>query len=81
LAGALIVFLKEFLFSVSETRSESLIRVLGKAWFSNNELVELIPQKVCAARATVAVIYSKERTLWPLFLRRPIWWLHDVKDN
>ena len=46
----------------------------------NNELVQLIPKKVCACRPTMPIIDSKEGAT------RPVWsvlelWLNDIQDD
>lgn len=58
-----------------------LPRILWELGILNNELVQVVTQKVCASVSAVAVEDAKEAALWPIFdvlLRRR---LHDVEDD
>lgn len=56
------------------------MRVLWKAWLSNDKLVKLITEEICTSRSTMAIIDSEEGALWPLFILRAIGRLHYVED-
>jgi len=56
---------QEIAFTFSEAFSNGFNWILRKLLVLHDEVVEVIPQVVCAGRATVAVKYSKETYLRP----------------
>jgi hypothetical protein len=69
---------KEVVFRLLIPIDYGLSRILRKLCIFDNKLVEVVAKKVSASVASMAIEYSKEAALWPVFnvlFRR---WLHDI---
>jgi len=51
-----------------EALGEGLLRVPGEAFLPHYEVVQVVSQELSAQVATVAIVDSEERALWPVLV-------------
>lgn len=82
--------LQEALLGCLEALPEGVGRVAREVQLSNDELVQIVTQKVGTSRTSMAIIHTKEGTLGPSFGTYKTWWCEsrtstlrfdDVEDD
>ena len=72
---------KEIAFSFLVTVYNGLLGVIWKCCILNDELMQVVSQKVRTSITSVAIKYSEKAAFRPISNILLGWWLHDIEDN
>lgn len=63
------------------TINNGLSWILGEHLIFNDELMKIVPQKVCTCVSTMSIEHTEETTFWPIFNIFLGWRLHYIQHN
>jgi len=73
--------MSEHSFAVVTTSSDCFNWILWKTILFDDELMQIVFQKICTCISSMTVVNSKERAFWPILNFFFAFWSHDVKNN
>ena len=79
--GKCFYCVKEIALSFLVTVYNGLLRVIWKCCILNDELMQIVSQKVRTSISSMAIKYSEEAAFGPISNILLCWWLHNIEDN